>query len=553
MASTVAEIKAAVEVQKLNEEKLRREIPLVRLWDAEWNLQFALGNEYSAKFSWVSNDTGPGQLELPFDCAAAQWIYDYQSRLDNDEGHTIGVTVDYQGMRWNGVLDKFAVEQREDGDVVLVVDLVHDYEHLKFYTMVSNPFLVEAIQFPRAWLVAGPITWILRLSLFMCLFREHNPVLTFPDDPLDLDNWLTMGLDMSEWHVVVKPESFLDALASGVAWGVATARWTNLHDMMHYILEDGELSVECRRYLPGDDPPWEGANLRYGALVVDFIDKSGIFVGTSHGGSIFDGLTRTVTEFADDFLDSSLDVVTDAATPGDYFTAGKRFTDPVKPYVVFYEGDTSPIQSSSWVYQPTKCVQVECGGHSMPGVNEAISATIQGIGDVLGGLVLIGSLGGTYDSLLSPLYEDVLLAFQTFKSPTRADNLGWSRLHAFFQDGGGKAYTISSVLVLRAAMWATKTTVSWKVSVSDGQPYMLGDRNSNIGHFGLDDRVGLVIKGDTKIHMDRCRKIDVAWGPEEPPEFQIHIGDERIWEDPAQRALGKIERMLAGLHDLGVY
>lgn len=368
MASTIAEIKAAVEVQKLNEEKLRREIPLVRLWDAEWNLQFALGNEYSAKFSWVSNDTGPGQLELPFDCAAAQWIYDYQSRLDNDEGHTIGVTVDYQGMRWNGVLDKFAVEQREDGDVVLVVDLVHDYEHLKFYTMVSNPFLVEAIQFPRAWLVAGPITWILRLSLFMCLFREHNPVLTFPDDPLDLDNWLTMGLDMSEWHVVVKPESFLDALASGVAWGVATARWTNLHDMMHYILEDGELSVECRRYLPGDDPPWEGANLRYGALVVDFIDKSGIFVGTSHGGSIFDGLTRTVTEFADDFLDSSLDVVTDAATPGDYFTAGKRFTDPVKPYVVFYEGDTSPIQSSSWVYQPTKCVQVECGGHSMPGV-----------------------------------------------------------------------------------------------------------------------------------------------------------------------------------------
>ncbi|MCH9731618.1 MAG: hypothetical protein K0U84_18410 [Actinomycetia bacterium] len=146
-----------------------------------------------------------------------------------------------------------------------------------------------------------------------------------------------------------------------------------------------------------------------------------------------------------------------------------------------------------------------------------------------------------------------MLAFQTFKSPTRADNLGWSRLHAFFQDGGGKAYTISSVLVLRAAMWATKTTVSWKVSVSDGQPYMLGDRNSDIGHFFLDDRVGLVIKGDTKIHMDRCRKIDLAWGPEEPPEWQIHIGDERIWEDPAQRALGKIERMLAGLHDLGVY
>ena len=99
-------------------------------------------------------------------------------------------------------------------------------------------------------------------------------------------------------------------------------------------------------------------------------------------------------------------------------------------------------------------------------------------------------------------------------------------------------------------MWATKTMVSWKVEVSDGAPYMIGD--NGVGHFFLDDRVGLVVKGDDKIHMDRCRKIDLAWGPENPPEFQITIGDDRIWQDPAQRALGRIERVLAGMHDLGV-
>ena len=541
----------ATNEQKLVEERIRREQPVGRIWDAEWNLQHVMGSEYSAKFSWISNDTGPGQTEFPMDSPIAQWIYDYQSRLDRDEGRTVGITIDYCGARWSGILDKFAVERREDGDNVLVVDWVHDYEKLKWYSVVPNPFLGDAFQFPRAWLLAGPVTWVLKLTLFLNIWREHNPFLTWPDDPMDLDNWLSMGLDMSDWHTVVKPESFLDALASGVVWSVATSRWANFHDMAHYMLEDAELSVVCRRYLPGDDEPWPGADLRYGTLVIDFVDKSGILVGTSNGGNIFDGLVRTAVEFADDFIDSTVDVISDADTPGDYFDIGKRYTDPVKPYVIFYEGDTSPIETSSWIYSPAKGVQVAVGGHSAPGVNEVISASIQAVGDILGNLVQLGSLGGTIDTLLAPLYEDTILAWQTYKSNERANNTGWDRLFSYFQEGAGQAYTISSLMVLRAGMWATKTVVSWRVSVSDGRPYLVGDNGQ--GHFFLDDRVGLVLEADNQIHMDRCRRLDVSWGPDSPPEWQISIGDERIWQDPAQRALGRIERLIAGLHDLGVW
>jgi hypothetical protein len=541
----------ATNEQKLVEERIRRQQPVGRIWDAEWNLQHVMGSEYSAKFSWISNDTGPGQTEFPMDSPIAQWIYDYQSRLDRDEGRTVGITIDYCGARWSGILDKFAVERREDGDNVLVVDWVHDYEKLKWYSVVPNPFLSDAFQFPRAWLLAGPVTWVLKLTLFLNIWREHNPFLTWPDDPMDLDNWLSMGLDMSDWHTVVKPESFLDALQSGVVWSVATSRWANFHDMAHYMLEDAELSVVCRRYLPGDDEPWPDADLRYGTLVIDFVDKSGILVGTSNGGNIFDGLVRTVVEFADDFIDSTVDVISDADTPGDYFDIGKRYTDPVRPYVIFYEGETSPIETSSWVYSPAKGVQVAVGGHSAPGVNETISATIQAVGDILGNLVQLGSLGGTVDTLLAPLYEDTILAWQTYKSNERANNTGWDRLFSYFQEGAGQAYTISSLMVLRAGMWATKTVVSWRVSVSDGRPYLVGDNGQ--GHFFLDDRVGLVLEADNQIHMDRCRRLDVSWGPDSPPEWQISIGDERIWQDPAQRALGRIERLIAGLHDLGVW
>jgi hypothetical protein len=541
----------ATREQKLVEDRIRREQPVGRIWDAEWNVQHILGSEYSCKFSWISNDTGPGQTEFPMSSPVAQWIYDYQGRMDRDEGRTVGITIDYCGARWSGILDKFAVEQREDGDTVLVVDWVADYEKLKWYSVVPNPFLPDAFQAPRAWLLAGPVTWVLRLTLFLAIWREHNPFLTWPDDPMDLNNWLTMGLDISDWHIVVKPESFIDAMASGVVWSVATSRWANFHDMAHYMVEDSEISIECRRYLPGDEEPWPGADLRYGTLVVDFVDKSGILVGTANGGNVFDGLARTIVEFADDFIDSTYDIVADADTPEDYFDIGKRYTDPVKPYVVFYEGETSPVQESSWIYSPTKGVQVAVGGHSAPGVNETISATIQAIGDILGNLVQLGSLGGTIDTLLAPIYEDTILAWQTYKSNERANNTGWDRLFTYFQEGAGKAYTISSLMVLRAGMWATKTVISWQVSVSDGQPYLIGD--NGIGHFWLDDRIGLVLKADNQIHMDRCRRIDLAWGPDSPPEWNLNVGDERIWQDPAQRALGRIERLIAGLHDLGVW
>jgi hypothetical protein len=160
-------------------------------------------------------------------------------------------------------------------------------------------------------------------------------------------------------------------------------------------------------------------------------------------------------------------------------------------------------------------------------------------------------LGGTVDTLLKPLYEDVVLAWWAVKSPQRAQNSGWARLHEYFQSGADKAYTIASLMVLRAGFWSTKTTISWKVTVADGRPFLIGDRG--LGHFFLDDRVGLRLKGDDTIHMDRCRKIDLAWDSENPPEWQITIGDDRIFQDPAQRAWGKIEQMIAGLRDLGVY
>jgi hypothetical protein len=89
------------------------------------------------------------------------------------------------------------------------------------------------------------------------------------------------------------------------------------------------------------------------------------------------------------------------------------------------------------------------------------------------------------------------------------------------------------------------------VAVTDGAPFLVGDRGK--GHFFLDDRCGLVLQGDDIIHMDRARKIDLQWDEKSPPQWVASIGDDRALQDPAQRAFGKIEALVAGLRDLGVY
>lgn len=539
--------------QEQAEKALRRQRPVGKLWDGEWMLQHLLDGEISAEFSWISNDSGPGQTTLPFDSPQSQWIWEMQERIDRGEGRNVHITVEHCGARWGGRLENATHRVTEDGDEVIIVTWLHDYENAKWYSVWSNPWLPAFVQWPRAFVLAGPVPWIGLLSLHLQFIREHNPIITIPDDPLDFASYIE-GLDMSTWQNVVKPVTFLDALQEGWIWGVVSSRWSNWHDMIRIMLEDGEFSVVPTRYLDGDPEPWEGANLRHGTLWWDIQDNSGVYIGTSHGGTLFDGLARTVAEFGEDFIDSTLNLVEDTTVPKEYFLPGLRLTKKEMPYVVLRAGGDSAIQTSDLTISPAKGIQVNVGGHSMPGVNETISASIQAAFDILGGLAQIGSLGGTVDTLVKPLYEDTIAAWWSVKSTGRAQQSGWSRYFEYQQDGANKAYTIASLMVLRAGFWATKTTVSCQVTMSDAAPWMVGDRG--LGHYWLDSRVGLSIDSDPrkKVEMDRARRIDLKWSPDNPyADWITTIGDDRALQDPAQRAWGKIEALVAAARELGVW
>ncbi|WP_406234918.1 phage tail protein [Nocardia sp. NBC_01009] len=555
-ADLLAECEAIWELTEERDRQLaaaRLDEPEVRLWDGDWNMQGWLAGEYLGDFEWVDNDTGAGVTEIPWDSWAAQWIWDEWGRLDRGEKLNVHISVDmhWNGARWTGRVDEVSPEKREDGTEVLVVTWLSDYETVKWYTVWSNSYLPAALQFPRVFMLAGGARWVLLTALFLQIIREQQHWWALPDDPLSPASW-TSGLDMSNWSVVVKPHSFMDDLEDGILWSILISRFKNWHDLAKPILEDAELSVVWRRFLPGDAAPIAGQTLRPGALVIDIENRSGLYLGTANGGTLWDGLLYTVAEFVSDFIDPVDNPDDEIDVPG-YRIPGLKFTHPRRPYVIWLEGDETGIQRSKITRKQATAVQVVVGGHSMAGVNEAMSVIVNMAGDLIAAMIGVPPIGGALDSILAPIYSDTLLAWMAVKSVARASNSGWSRFFEYFQDGADRAYTLQSLLVLRAGFYATKRKFSASVDVRDGSPWILGEQGK--GHCWTGDRVGFGLLGDRtgRIHVDRIKRIRMRYSDSEELSFVPTIGDDSASKDPAQRSMEKLEGVLAGMHDLGVY
>lgn len=544
------QIWAATTATKRAERRAIREPATVRVWDGEWKLHHLLKVEDSAEFEFVENDTGPGVTVMPFHTPIGLWLKDMKGRIERGEKRNVHITVDKMGGRWGGRLTDVTVEETEIGDQILTATWANDYEELKYYTVRSNPLFPAAFQFPKVWMLPGPARWAVLTTLFFQLLRDNLNLWTIPDDPLDPDEWGT--LDMSKWPIVCKPLSFGEDLAAGTVWAMPISRWQNYHQVVKAIMDDAELTFVLRRYLTGDPPPWPGANLRNGCLVVSIEDNSGVAVGTAHGGSLADGLVRTIAEFTEDLLDSTLDVVGDFDVPAQYLIPGYKLTVPRTPYAVYRPGISPGVLSAKFIDTPATAIAVGTGGHSMPGVNELISAGVQAAGDIVGNLLQVGSIGGSVDTLLKPFYEDSIAAWMWTKNFFRSSNSGWSRYYEIQQDGADKAYTLSALMVLRTGMWATRTWFSHEIQVLDQSPYIIGDQG--VGHLWLGSRIGVTLPGDPtgEIKVDRVKKLVLGWDRDTFDNWKVTVGDDKKNVDPAVAAMQRIRDIFGALHDQGV-
>lgn len=524
----------------------RRQRPSMGLYDGNWRFRGQVVGEYSADFDWKLNDTGSGQIVLPYDHHLALWAFSFWKR----DTANIHVRVDKDGERWTGRLSEVITEQDSDGTRTVTLNFLHDYEELKHIDVWANPLTPAFVQFPKTFLLAGPSAYVLKLTLFLNLVRLNMSLWQLPDDPLSFEGW-TQGLNYKEWPVVVKPGSLL---LDDSQWTILNSRFKSFHDLAKPVLADGHLMVEMRRWFTGDPQPWPGAGLyRDGQLVIDIVDKSGWFDETAIGGTIAGGLLRTGFNVAENLVDETrmhLNRIDDAP---EYEVAGWLGVSPKQPWVTYRtNGDANTAESSSFTWQPATVAQITTGGKSSPGVNEALSVSTQLAFNLIGSFMLQPGLGSVADSVLQPLYEDTIAAFMSLKSPLRTMRLGWSHYYENFESGGDKAYTLSSVIAMRKGFWDSRERTLHQMKIGDGAPYLVGANGE--GHFSLGDRVGGEVPGarDGRVVVEQVTGLSLSWGADSPHEWVISTGDMSADHDPIEYLISKVADLSEAAQDLGV-
>ncbi|MBV7302936.1 phage tail protein [Corynebacterium sp. TAE3-ERU2] len=513
--------------------------PVTRLWDGNFAGGIVVHGEIEQHWPEPYNERAVGELVLPADHGLAQWVLNNRTR----GAENVFATVDQGRWRWSGILTEYQVTVDDKGQQRCVLTFEHDIYQLEKIVCWPNPFMpASGPQFPKVWPWIGPSVYGLKLMLFVNLLRYSGNLWQLPDNPLDPTTW-TEGLKPWTWPIMVKPSSLL---LDGSEWAAFDARMDSWLEVATPILEDCQLMVQTRRWLDGDPPPWEGALVSHGQLIVDIVDKSGVWDQTSLGGTLAGGLVRTVTSHADNLVDEVVNTVTYPKEPAEYTVSRFFGTHPSQPWVIYRDGEHTNIKASNFTHRMAGPVQITAGGKSAPGVNEAQSLAIQLTGNILGSIFRLDTLGTIVDTAVKPLYEDVWAAFMSFKSPLRTARQGRFYLHEEFVPGADQAYMLSSVLAFRRGFFDTREVSTFELEVGNGAPYFVG------WHFGLGDRIAATNRfHGERLFVEQVRRLELHI-TRDYQGFKIVCGDPRATEFPWDRGLRKIQRVTGLLRRLAV-
>lgn len=545
--------------------------PVIKLYDGDWNYRGTVYGEISGRVNPIVNQTGTIQLKLPIDLDdqrrtwAAFWALDEEGRGTRN----IHIVVETMGARISGRMKGTAISRGDQGDIV-TIDFLDDIQELRHVHTAGNPFLPLAlIQQPKAWMLLAQADHGILLTLAANLLRLQLTNIQLPTDLLDPATWPANPLDLwGQSQIVVMPRAIADSTAP-LSLIVGSIR-TSIFDVAAPILEDAELQWWTRRWLTGDPEPFPGGgtNWRQGTLFVDIVDKSGFRGGTSLGGNLLTGLTRTVASVLSNAVEDTYDIVSGETileeSETGYRLPGFLSTQAPHPYVVYRDGDITGIQTSEFSRTPGGPGRITVGGQSMPGVNELISAAVQYGGDVLGDnlssaitsavgvTVSIGSLGGALDSFLNPIYRDSILAHLSVPLLLRVAQQGWGHYLETTSTNVTQAFTAASIMDLRARRRETDHDTAFTLKVAQATPWLIGD--NGFGHWWLGDRVGGTQKFlMPRVFVRRCRELDISWDKSKGLAISAQFGATRNKKDGIERMAELISRAMSGLQQIGLW
>ena len=510
-------------------QRRRREIkrlrpPVATLWHARTvglDLAGRIAGEYTGDCEWVVNDVGRATISMPEADPLARWAAEWYNR-DKD---VVVLRIDKDGERWCGTLSDLDVEQHEQGDRTVHLTFLHDWEQFKHIPVYPNPMFPSAFQAPKVFQLFMKAMSLLALTLQLNLLR-HFTVLGghLPDDPLKFESWQA-AWNWRDWPILVAPINYLEDPTPLRYLG---ARMDYFADLAQPILEDVQLHMRIDRWFEGDPDPWPGARLtRNGQMIVTFHDKSGWFGETATEGTLGRGLTRTALEIADGGVEEIRNLVDARPDTPQYHVSRWLGVAPGDPYVVYRtSGAASMVRSARASYSPPTVGMITVGGQSMPGVNETMSAVTKVVFNLLGAAIPGGAgFGAIVDDAAKPIYENTTLAFQTLDLVLRTRRLGWGHYLEDTDVGNIEAFTVASVVALRALRRATDAKSGHTLDVGDGAPFLIGARGEGHWHYG--DRIGheSLLSRDGRIETGQANRVALAWAADEPHHYAVTIGE----------------------------
>ncbi|QBZ72708.1 minor tail protein [Gordonia phage Phendrix] len=531
-----AEIRSKLLQRTILDTYLRRQRPLVRLFDKDWEQVGILQGEVEASFESRMFDTGEGNIKLMGDHKWREWLV-----YELEEEEDVHIVVDVPGIRWSGKVSTIQDIETDNGLKYVNLTILDDREHLKKIICYSNPLFPAEFQWPKMFLWAGPAVFGIKAMIFLNLMRRFVPFFwTLPENIFDPASWLA-NLNPLNWPIMVAPGNFFTDTSM---WCVLTTRFGNLHDVITPTLKDAGLMVTTQRWLPGDPQPFSThATITKPTLIFDIVDKSGVRGPT---GTVFDGLLKLGRTILEDGISEEISILPTGEAPAGYGTPNTFFTDKDWPWVVWRNGMRTGLSGvSSWemtIHKPLAGAIVT-GGRSPEWVNAGIKLLLNAGLGYLGMLIGNPALGlGIFEDQVT----DVVLAFHRIPHPIRQAAMGRGQYGEAWENAGGTGFSLSALQAIRTGMWRTRAYTSFKVTVVNGAPYWVGK------HFTLGDRVAAEIGTSGQLYVDQVNALKLSWSRDQDPKWEISIGDDEAEEERGAVLGRQLEQVRAFVQSLGV-
>lgn len=524
----------------------------------EYYGRVAYQDSIKASFPFKKNVSAQGVLELRFDHYIAEWLRSVPN--NPEECKNIVVRVDFFGgkLRWSGILHHHATKMR-DGIHYMELTFNDDLQFLQFLLGPPNPALpLPIFQWPRVLPILGPAKWACSILVLINLIRVEGNLWQLPDDPFDIDQWDDL-VNWSDWQVHIKCNPL--PLDDSSLWTVLGTRMNPIDSVVADALSDAQLTLRWRRVFTDEGESETGllfgiqpAN---GALVYEIVDDSGYYsplTGTFLGGTIVDGLLRSVVQYAGGFIEDAGKLVIDDETyyPDEYYGPGFLGTLAEAPWLVIRDNSWTPIETSELTWSPATAVRVVVGGDN-PAADAVARLIIETTGNILGYFLLGGfsSAGTIAADFIMPYLVGTIAAWLEWKHYGRAKNLGWVHLWELYQQGAeNNSWSLSAIAALRGGFLASKSETSHTVSLRGNGWIIPGV------HFSVGSRIGSTCRGyDDIIFIAQCEEIIPSWdnSGDGPINFQIKVGENKSAMSTGERLARLVKKTRDIVQNIGVH